>query len=185
MKKIFIIIVATFGLISCGIFEGTYNQGITYLQETALRGDGQKLVPLKLYWSSRRQDNQAIVTSNIESDAFVVGYRYIRVEACIFSTEQSGTIALNHSWNVDRKDSSTRSNVSSIGDLAAEGYRFIRPEGYILKTAQPGTVPLILYWNSTRKDYLLVASRQGIYDAEAARYTLLRVEGYAYPASDC
>ena len=92
--------------------------------------NAQDLVPLQLYWSSERGDN--FVTANPQggNDALAAGYRYVRDEACIFSSKRKGTVPFNLYWSSGRGDNFTTATNKGARDARAAGYRFARIEGY-------------------------------------------------------
>ena len=144
-----------------------------------------QLVPLKLYWSPERADNFVTATPSGENDALTASYSYIRVEACIFPSQETGTVPLDLYWSAGRGDNFTTATGQGVSDARAARYIVARTEGYVYQEQQPDTVPLNLYWSVGRGDNFTTATGQGANDARAAGYIFVRVEGYVYPASKC
>jgi len=149
------------------------------------------LVPLRLYWSGKNQDNFVTATRKGVKEALAAGYRFSRIEACIIgadtklSERSPGSAALKLFWSSNRGDHFSTASSGGAQDAMAAGYQFVRTEGYILPVKQPGTVPLKLYWSSGRKDNFSTASQQGVHAAEGAGYRYARIQGYVYPPSKC
>jgi hypothetical protein len=143
------------------------------------------LVPLKLFWNQRREDNFATGTSDGSASAKDDGYRFIRTEGCVFRTQKPGTVPLKLYYNVKREDNFI--TATGVGERSARetGYIFIRVEGYVYPNKQSGTVPLNLYYNVEREDNYSAGT--GIGDASAIDdgYLFIRVEGYVFPAERC
>jgi hypothetical protein len=151
--------------------------------------NSQSYKPLLLYWNSERGDNFTTTKERAgtpgDGTASDVSYTYAQNEACILSSKQSGTSALNLYWSDKRQDNF--STATAIGQQSAvdAGYRYVGIDGYIFTNQIPGTVPLNLYWNSQREDNMTVASAVGIKAAKDAGYSFARTEGYVYPAEQC
>lgn len=138
----------------------------------------QGLVPLQLYWSPERRDNFVTGTERGANDALAARYRYVRDEACIFSSQKPNTVPLNLYWSASRGDNFTTASNQGAGAAKAAGYVFARTEGYVFSTEQPGTVALSLYWSAGRGDNFTTATSQGANDAKAAGYVFVRTEAH-------
>lgn len=135
-----------------------------------------ELTPLKLFWDGR--DNYTVATPQGGRDAEARGYKFVRVEGCVFSHRQSGTTALKQYWSGSRHDfwllaRDIPKNVQKNG-----AYQFVRIEGYIYTNAQPGTVPLKSF-SLMRGDNFVTPTKKGEDDALAAGYGLRHL-GQAY-----
>jgi len=137
-----------------------------------LAASAAELVPLEMYWSKQRGDNVTCGTEACRrAQVNTGGYRYLRVEGCVFDRRIEGTVASARS----------RREQENAGT-----YRYVRVEGYIFKKRMPKTVPLWLYWYGKRSDNATVASSEGIRDQGRTKgMQRVRVEGYVYPASAC
>lgn len=156
---------------------------LTLISTLANSANAQNLVPLELYWNSQREDNFSTATPEGGNSAIQAGYDYVRVEACVFPTQQPGTVPLNLYWSPDREDNFT--TVAGGQDARLAKYFFARTEGYVYPDQRDGTIPLHSYWSHQRGDNFTTATNIGIQSAIQAGYSFIRVEGYAYPANNC
>jgi hypothetical protein len=146
------------------------------------------LIPLEIYWSKERGDNVTCGTEACRrAQVNTRGYRYLRVEGCIYDRRVEGTIPLVLYWSKRRKDNVTVANRRSRQEQENAGsYKYVRVEGYVYKNQVPGTIPLWLYWYGKRSDNATVASNRGVSDQRKTKgLQRVRVEGYVYPASRC
>jgi hypothetical protein len=156
---------------------------LTSIVTLASSVNAQNLVPLELYWNPQREDNFSTANPEGGNSAIQAGYNYVRVEACVFPTQEPGTVPLNLYWSPDREDNFT--TVAGGQDARVAKYFFMRTEGYVYPDQREGTIPLTLYWNAFRGDNFTTATDVGIQSAQQAGYSFARVEGYVYPASAC
>ncbi len=127
----------------------------------------QKMAALKLFSDGR--DYYTIATLQGNNDAVANGYKLVRVEGYVFTSQQAGTAPLKQYWSEQRHDHWLLSrdipkNVEKNG-----AYQFVRIEGYVYTNAQPGTVAL-KHFSLVRGDNFTFASRQSEIEARAAGY---------------
>ncbi len=147
--------IALFSLIGCASKK---NQAIT---------STNRLAPLKLFWDGR--DNYTVATPQGEADAVAKGYKLVRVEGYVFTSQLPGMTALKQYWSETRHDywllpRDIPKNVEKNG-----AYQFVRIEGYVYTNAQPGTVEL-KHFSLLRGDNFTFASRPAENDAHTANY---------------
>jgi hypothetical protein len=145
------------------------------------------LTPLVQYWNGKRSDNFVTATAKGAKSAKKAGYKAVRSEACIFKTQQPGTVSLKLYWSKQREDFFTTATVEGIQSANQAAYKFVRNEGYVYPEPAPDNTrtPLKLYWSKARKDYYTTGTTEGAQNAEQTGYVLARIEGYALPASEC
>jgi len=149
-------------------------------------GQNPELAPLQLFFNGRRSDNYVTATAEGRRAAEQAGYTAIRVEACIFTSQQPGTVPLNQYWSSERGDNfATDSLLETKGASNPGNYVLIRVEGFIYRGPQKGTVPLVLYYHNQRHDNLTAATEAAAEDARRAGYTTVGILGYVLPASAC
>ncbi|WP_446862667.1 MULTISPECIES: hypothetical protein [unclassified Phormidesmis] len=140
-----------------------------------------RVVPLKSYWSSQRKDHFTLATQESESAAVAAGYKFVRVEACIFQTQQPGTVPLKSYYSPQRQEHFTTSTQEGESSAVASGYRFVRVEGYVYPSFDPNkiTLGLDLYWNAQRSDnFTLMRWSESASSAKQAGYIYVRTEGW-------
>lgn len=86
------------------------------------------LIPIKLYYNDKTNDNALAATVTTEQKLLSQGYRFVRIEGYILPTRQLETIALNTYWNPQRQDYQTVAEGRE--GFLDEGYQFINTEGY-------------------------------------------------------
>lgn len=149
----------------------------------------QARAPLQQFWHAGRQDNYVTATADGTSAATRAGYASVRVEACVLTSQEPGTVPLYQFWSAGRGDNfATSTNIVGKGAGAADnsaGYALVRIEGYIYPEARKGTVALNLYYNTQRGDNLTTATAAGTDSALRAGYALVRILGYVLAAGDC
>ena len=89
----------------------------TFISTFASLAKAQDLVPLELYWSPQREDNFVTATPVGGNSALEAEYSYVRIEACVFFTQQPGTVPLNLYWSSQRGDNFT--TATSVGAQSA------------------------------------------------------------------
>ena len=152
--------------------------------KVAPKGISGDLVQLKLYYSDSRRDNFTAATADGERDAIGAGYRFVRVEGYVYSTQHPGTVPLKLYYSDTRHDNYTTGTKQGEQAALSSGYRFVRVEGYIYPDQQTGTVPLYDYWSTERGDNFSTATSDGVRAAKDNRYVLALVEGYILAPRD-
>ncbi len=143
---------------------------------------GQKTAALKLFSDGR--DYYTTATTQGNNDAVANGYKLVRVEGYVFTSQQAGTAPLKQYWSEQRHDHWLLSrdipkNVEKNG-----AYQFVRIEGYVYTNAQPGTVAL-QHFSLVRGDNFTFASQQSESAARAANYGQRHlVHAYLIPACE-
>lgn len=146
----------------------------------------QTLAPLQQFWHAGRQDNYVAATAEGQRAATDAGYAAIRVEACVLTTPESGTVPLYQFWSAERGDNfATSANIVGKGGANPGRYALLRIEGYIYSEVRKGTVPLNLYYSTRRQDNLTTATAAGAESARRAGYTLVSVLGHVPAAGSC
>lgn len=142
----------------------------------------QMAIPLKLFWSSGRQDNYTTTESNA-AEARSKGYGEIRAEGYILAQPASNAVLLKTYYNAQWDDYVSVAHPDTEARVKREGYVFVRNEGYVYASAKMDTVPLKQYWNKDRTDYQAAATAEGNHDAGVWGYEFVRVEAYILPDS--
>ena len=148
----------------------------------------QAMAPLQLFFNSTRGDNYSTATADGRQAAQRAGYSLVRQEACVFTSQEPGTVPLYQFWSAQRGDNmATTSNLTGKSGASANtaGYTLVRIEGYVYPTEQKGTVAIRLYYNTQRHDNFTTATTEGANGAQRAGYTLVSVIGYAPAAAGC
>jgi hypothetical protein len=91
------------------------------------------LIPLKLYYSEQRGDNFTTATDQGRRDAEAAGYKYVRDEGMIYSSQDDseGLVPLRLYYSEQRGDNFTTATDQGRRDAEAAGYKYVRDEGYI------------------------------------------------------
>lgn len=98
----------------------------------------QDLAPLALYWSPQRGDNIVIATREGASSAQAAGYSFVRVEACVFHTQQPGTVPLRLYWSAQRGDNFTTATIVGAQSAEQGGYSLARVAESVLESPKGG-----------------------------------------------
>jgi hypothetical protein len=145
----------------------------------------QAMAPLQQYYHSGRGDNYVAATAEGRQVAVRAGYATVRVEGCVLTAAEPGSVPLFQFWSAARGDNiATTTNMAAKGQSAG-GYVLVRTEGYVYPDARKGTVPLNLYYHTRRHDNLTTATAAGSDSALRAGYTLVGIIGYVPPAGSC
>ncbi len=144
---------------------------------------GAAKTPLKLYWSSARQENFVAGTAAGAGAATKASYKLVRFEGQLLKKAGTNTVPLKLYWNSARKDNFSATTAAGQAAAKKAGYKYSRVQGHVFRPDKPppkGTVPLELYWSASRKDNLSLASDATRKAAKAAGYTRVRLQGYIY-----
>lgn len=89
--------------------------------------------PLKLFYHDTRQDNFTTTDGDGANDAVAEGYRFVRIEGYIFTTQDAepGLVPLKLFYHDTFQDNLTIATAEGIEYARAKGYRFVRDEAYI------------------------------------------------------
>ena len=141
---------------------------------------------LQLFWNPTRGDNYSTATAVGRQAATSAGYSAVRVEGCVLTAQDAGTVPLYQYWSALRGDNiATTSNLAEKGRTNPSGYSLVRVEGYVYEAERKGTVALKLFYNTERHDNFTTATAAGEQAALRAGYTLVSVLGYVNDASSC
>lgn len=141
----------------------------------------QTKLPLRQFWSDKRQDFWVVATpAGVHAAAQVFGYKPVRIEGYILKDQQPGTVPLELFWNEQRSDNRNVATAASEKQAVVEGYSQKAVEGYVFPAPAPGLVPLKLYFNG--RDSFTLATNASEDFAKAHGYRMLSIEGYIYPS---
>ncbi|HEY2806705.1 MAG TPA: hypothetical protein VGI92_12680 [Gemmatimonadales bacterium] len=146
----------------------------------------QAMSSLQQFWHAGRRDNYAAATAAGKQAAAHAGYAAVRIEGCVLTAPDPGTVPLYQFWSAGRGDNfATTTNILGKGMTNPAGYTLVRIEGYVYSEARKGTVPLNLYYNTQRGDNFTTATPEGAESARRSGYALVAIQGYIPAAGSC